>query len=1039
MPAPASVTCPHCDSHLKLKDRSKLGQRITCPKCKKPFKAEAPPPDDEDEFGELAAQNRQFDEEDDLPPPRRPAPAQRSGVKKGKAKARSSGSKAPLIIGGVVTLVVFVGIGLGVMYFLGREKTPEVDPVVAAGAPAAPAEPAAVAQKKVDFSWLPPQSEAVVYVRPGDLVKSPFVQWIIDAAGGREKWNEGLEKVRTEIGLTIEDIESITVGVKGLDRLAPDAGDFGGGMLDPTALALQAPAKLEKLREAEISGVIRMTRPVDLTKIPNFQQEVETIAYNGATYYRDRPKTGTESTSFAYLPSPTLVVIAGREDVLKAAIDRQGKADPKTELEYIDPDQHLAIAFAVKPGLVAQSTGTGPAVTGPDGADPFAAFKKALSGCFSIKATDGLNLSIWQVGPDSKSAEEAQAAADSLVAQGKEQFTQAKAMLPENIGKLAETLLGSIKTTRRDRLVEVVATIPATSRDNLKALPVEIASMFMGGVMGDRAISGGGSFTSLAGFAGSDSDAVQGSPVVVESLSGLPDGVKLQGRAGWSGLQRFEPDGKTPLPRQLEIEIEYLGGEAARVVALGKVRVTQIDAKPAQRLKLAERPGSFGNESPFQGFVDVKHEEYSSEHPPDGARLRINFEPNAPISAIERVDGNVTLRVADETKEIIVPKLVEQAGKPTKDADLQAAGFAVSLESEGDDKRLVITFGKEAKVADLKFVDAGGNLLDNSPFLMRLDLFDVPRFTASYTGSAPAGMAAKVTLHTKIREVTVPFRFENLAVPPPPTSAANPVIPWRVSVARPALPDGLIAEGLLQWSKDVTFGENGKRQSTDVLGLQVDVTSPQVPQVVAVGFQKIEDAATNSGAAVSAKQMRGPFGTDATQEFVTLQRKLSLVRHPPDGVRVIFAFDPIAQPFTRISHVSGSLKLMTAKERKKIVFDKLSTRVGKTLSNADFRAAGLEVKLAKQGEQLTFQVSKGNPYALGEAAIIRDASTDHDIPHWSYTPSEKMGYVYLGEKKLGPKDSLEMTIYMGLAEVMVPFTFEDLIVPPVPPPEVEAP
>src|SRR5579864_4206200 len=112
MPAPVVVACPHCKTSLKLKDRNKLGQRITCPKCKKAFKAELTP-DDEDEFGELARSNRDIEEEE-LPPPRRPAPVQRAGAAKGKpgsqrTRGASSGSKVPLIIGGSVALLALVG------------------------------------------------------------------------------------------------------------------------------------------------------------------------------------------------------------------------------------------------------------------------------------------------------------------------------------------------------------------------------------------------------------------------------------------------------------------------------------------------------------------------------------------------------------------------------------------------------------------------------------------------------------------------------------------------------------------------------------------------------------------------------------------------------------------------------------------------------------------------------------------------------------------------------------------------------------------
>ena len=41
MSAPVNVKCPHCRAGLKLKDSSRLGDKLRCPKCESPFVAEA--------------------------------------------------------------------------------------------------------------------------------------------------------------------------------------------------------------------------------------------------------------------------------------------------------------------------------------------------------------------------------------------------------------------------------------------------------------------------------------------------------------------------------------------------------------------------------------------------------------------------------------------------------------------------------------------------------------------------------------------------------------------------------------------------------------------------------------------------------------------------------------------------------------------------------------------------------------------------------------------------------------------------------------
>src|SRR5262245_5831325 len=415
MPGPASVVCPHCSAGLKLKDRSKLGQKITCPKCKKPFRAEEKVEDD-DEFAGLIAQDREDEDDDELPPPRRPAPASRPAAK-GRNRGKSSGSKLPLVIGGAVALVVFVAVGLTIQHFL---KGAGQQASVAAASPdsgqagaAVPAQPAAPAVKTIDFEWLPPQAEAVVYIRLGDFLKSPFAQWVVEAAGNRESFSKSQETFRQQFGIGLDEIDSITIGIKSLGEVAAGAAELApGGIPNP----MQAISGLSKLREKEIVGVGRLSKPVDLPKNPQFQAQTEPISYNGQTYYRDKAQPGQESSSFTYFPSPTVVVISGREDVLKGLIDRQGKSEPRAELQIIDPAQHFAFAFLVKPELA-------PAA---DGGDSLATFKKVKSGCFAIKATDGLELSVRQSCPDAKTAEEVQAATDALVTLGKEKLEQYK-------------------------------------------------------------------------------------------------------------------------------------------------------------------------------------------------------------------------------------------------------------------------------------------------------------------------------------------------------------------------------------------------------------------------------------------------------------------------------------------------------------------------------------------------------------------------------------------------------------------------------------
>jgi len=111
--AAITVNCSNCKASLKMKDESKVGKKVLCPKCKKPFVVQSAAADDDD-WGDLESDAAA------LPPRRGQAGAKsKAGGKKGAAKGKKgkkkSGGGVPiglLIGGGVVALLLLVGVGL---------------------------------------------------------------------------------------------------------------------------------------------------------------------------------------------------------------------------------------------------------------------------------------------------------------------------------------------------------------------------------------------------------------------------------------------------------------------------------------------------------------------------------------------------------------------------------------------------------------------------------------------------------------------------------------------------------------------------------------------------------------------------------------------------------------------------------------------------------------------------------------------------------------------------------------------------------------
>src|SRR5258708_11620353 len=86
-----SVECPQCGAKLKLKNRSSVGKRVPCPKCKTPFVVEAPAADDESGFMSVSEPDDEFavPADDDVA-------AQMSGlppIRSGRSKAQKSPKK----------------------------------------------------------------------------------------------------------------------------------------------------------------------------------------------------------------------------------------------------------------------------------------------------------------------------------------------------------------------------------------------------------------------------------------------------------------------------------------------------------------------------------------------------------------------------------------------------------------------------------------------------------------------------------------------------------------------------------------------------------------------------------------------------------------------------------------------------------------------------------------------------------------------------------------------------------------------------------
>ena len=159
------------------------------------------------------------------PPARKRGAAKGGGGKKGKGK---SGGNTGLIIGGAVGAVVLLFGLVGGLFAAGVFSGAKPDPnqiTVGPGGngvfagllkeqgptPIPPRGPVPEAAK-----WLPAETELVIHIRVADLLKSPLISELIKTNLLEDQVKAGFAAV----GLTPDDLESVTVGVGGLDKAA---------------------------------------------------------------------------------------------------------------------------------------------------------------------------------------------------------------------------------------------------------------------------------------------------------------------------------------------------------------------------------------------------------------------------------------------------------------------------------------------------------------------------------------------------------------------------------------------------------------------------------------------------------------------------------------------------------------------------------------------------------------------------------------------------------------------------------------------------
>ena len=788
------VMCPGCSAKLAVSDASKLGKKIRCSKCSEVFVAKAasasttksakpskpaPPAkkkksgDDEFNFDDMEMEDKsEFDDdesEDEAPVVKSKAKAtSKSPVKKGKGKGKgkSSGNNMPLIIGGSVAAMLIVGVGL--YFLLSGGEPPAAAPVAQQPVGVAPAVPAALAVQNfpgdriLALKWLPQETEVIVHLKVGDLWSAPLLQGLVASPQTKPI----VQQMQQFTGLAPTDIESVTIGMRDLQGMQ------GQAMM--MAMGGQAP----KNQQALI--VVRSKKPVDPAAFSSqiAQAGAATgmkLADHGGKQYIEAPaaKPGDKVMGAWFADANTLV--GGPTDELFAAMDRGETITPRNEFRAVDPSPHLLFVVAPKnPQAMSQSAPIPPGAS-PAAAEIQKAIQETLTGVsFGVSVRGGADLQTSLVCKDSAGSSKLKTSVEAVIAEAKQSFAAKKATAPPLLFELGEMLLNNVQITDQNQVVKLATNVPDSAQQKLEQLP----TMLMGAMMfgGNPFAAGGGPpGLSIGGNAGNFSDGLkkpgETEAVVAANAAELPPGSTLTAKTAWQQVPEFNPNGQQFY--NMEMLVDLKGEIITKASGFGRVSVKSITAVGGGIVKL--EPHQFSNlPDPATTILPFDPTEgFSFEHPEDTLRVTVPFEPpNPPAAQLANVVGEFKVQTADMSEEITIDDVRSAANKPLDNPLLKPADVTLTLKIEdtpfGKREVMTLSFADGVSTSQIEVMDAakeGFTTYANRNPMATKPTFLLMPFDDS--GKLPEKFKLTFKLHSGLKEISVPFRFENVPLPKP--------------------------------------------------------------------------------------------------------------------------------------------------------------------------------------------------------------------------------------------------------------------------------
>jgi|GEM_PF-1375647 len=640
--------------------------------------------------------------------------------------------------------------------------TPAAQPATTTPAASAPAAQSPIA---ISTAWLDPETEVVINVRVADIWNSPLVRQFHD----NEDLKNSIAEMQAATGLTPASINSVTVGLTGVNELAAAAGP--AAVAGPAALMAGQQTASQAREKAVI--VVRTRYPFDTAPIDSQTELFEKSSYNGKSYYRS---LDPEQGPCIYLADLNTLVMAD-ELPLQQAMDRGGEAAPRPEFSFVDPAKQVAIVFAPADPFALTDGIPDDGGSGSPGIDALAAAVKGqtLAAGLGIGLTTNLEIEAAVLGIDDTAASKMNVAFEDVLDELKGMWDLSKALAPEPIVPLVDSLL---RSTRGETRGEVFAVSTSISQGQIENLVADLQEMLPGLMMG--ALMGGGPGGGLPGgtvppgaFPPGGQPAATPPPQADRTAAGL----QVTAAAHVGQFPEFI-DGKQIKP--IELNLDIVGEDAAKASGYGFVELQTATDNNGNALALAGNGLSFGAD-----VAEIDHDDFFVEHPENGCRATIRLLPPADApAAIASAQGKLKLFVTEESSDVVIDNVKSLLGQTINNPVLAAAGFELKISEVTEDGNTVWKIEWANPPGDInkaqQMISGVGQGI-GAPELVDADGNSVAGFNYSTFGFGnqvsvewsaavdpdnpfPDDVRLQIKVNSKVTIVDVPFNVQNVAV-----------------------------------------------------------------------------------------------------------------------------------------------------------------------------------------------------------------------------------------------------------------------------------